>query len=538
MHSHPRRSLLRPHLLPHFAGGLLALALLALVPFGVVADENTPPARGLHFADAPAQARQIVTDALAKYASTLPAGANVRIEPPLAGYDARNFPSGNLDADAKLYPRRRFYFPVSLDGKLVRAVEVRMDPTTGDLSLATIMLAPPPVIWDSVQKLAGRPEVQAGSFEVRLLYSSYRETRGGPVLWLKSTAGGSDLIYVMGGSITSMQPPGGAGVFYTPAEFVAGIHSEAQPTTNTPAVERRIAAAAATQERQKAMQADRNATIAENQRKAASGEDTNRNRLLALQAILARAVDSLQQATPAAKAYFAQPAADLIRAQASVARGLDYLKAHPEADRLVVQAYEDLGYRWSVEDNTDEYGVADLVIRGFRSFMGSPSSGIVGIGEIGPHRDRILRDVGLAEIDLGRADEAFLKLQRTGASSAPPVVSSPLASTNVPAHSGSISGTVVGLYGQPARRAVVFCMAVASPNVKISPGRGNGILPGVIPCTISDADGNFVIRDLPPGFYLVTGESKWTVVEVSEGKETLLPELLEVQPRLGGAGGG
>jgi hypothetical protein len=295
------------------------------------------------------------------------------------------------------------------------------------------------------------------------------------------------------------------------------------------------------------------ATIAENNRKATHGEDTNRTRLLALQASLDGTLAWLGHAPPDAAAFFDQPIADLKRAQNSVALALEYLTLHPEAEPLVaprpVSQAEILGFNWQKNDLSGHINAATrndclpgagtmgaTQPEGLPAFMGYPALGIPRAGEIGGNRDFILRDVGLAENDLARSLGAFLKLENGGNAAAPAARTSPLASTSVSSGAGSISG-VVSTRGV-AFNAVISLTAVNSTkdDLKLHTDRNSGYLSEAIPCTISGSDGRFLIRNVLPGVYAVTvgnrvggsppAASNWTIVEVRLGAETKVPGSL------------
>jgi len=164
--------------------------------------------------------------------------------------------------------------------------------------------------------------------------------------------------------------------------------------------------------------------------------------------------------------------------------------------------------------------------------MGCPPKGIVGLGEIGDNRDRILRDVGILEIDLGKSNDYYIDHFATRTGSFPPIASAPLASTNIPTHTGSISGTVAR---SPADFGIILLVSVDS----LTPNFGVRGPTGAIPATLAGKNGAFVIRNVPPGIYVVTAgimQTNVVVIEVKADEETEITEPLAL-PRIGGGGG-
>jgi len=291
------------------------------------------------------------------------------------------------------------------------------------------------------------------------------------------------------------------------------------------------------------------AMITEDKPKISNGEDSNRTRLLALQAALNNALTLLQQAPQDTKSYFDQTVADINRAKISVNRGLDYLKSHPEAERLSVPRDQDAvdlrnakaaySWRWSMKHinvaqqnnyltavsvETNTLGIA------FQNFMGDPAEGIASIGAIGDNRDLILRDMAIAVISFVNSGNAFIDQVRTEGSS--PSVSrlAFLASNNVPVNPGSITGTVLRPDGKPADHAIITISIVDSLNYKFDYTPSTGI-----PSTITGNDGTFIIKNMPPGIYAVIigsaviGSRNWAIVEVTAGREAQIANPLVIR---------
>jgi len=633
----------------------------------------------------------------------------VTIEPPLPEYttpdrmsrsSTNSFPTGNLDTDTTFY---RYYFPLAVDGREVRSFYVVKDASTGDFWFSSMGLTPSPLIRDAVKKVETLSEVQAGSFEVRLLDYS----RINPALWLKSTAGGADLVYVIDPFRSPTNQPqtvgsimndhtGGAGQLYKVADFIAKIRgsvsvvplvtvspiapvpaapaasstsapvppattmsatvvstgtptpgamtvtgtlefkvgsaggslpltinvgqpavialgsdgisihinsrigpagnilcqssfqladatghvregftsgwSSPSPTTPlmlhlrdisysfTPAPGSILPAAApapAPAPMPVALTvAERNAAVTENKRKATSGEDTTSTRLQGLATDLDGALAGLKQLPPETTKFFAKTTADILQAKVEVAGGLDYLKAHPEFNSLAARVRAALnpnlaGPLWTPSGAVtvrDVNGGANLAVAvkslrdGFND-LGNPREGRPLLGEIGGIRDRILRAVVVANLDLVANNREYLASSRgtTPTSSAPSSTTLTLAAlakgSADPTHTGSIAGHLVTADTSPAVDVLLAITVVDSLN---APAQGRGVVPANLPVTITDDNGNFAIKNLPPGFYALVAGSTRVVVEVKEGAETKLPEPLKytLQIAVGGGAGG
>ena len=551
MRSHPRQPQLRPHAIPLFAGGLLALALLALVPFRVAAGGAATPAPSttnpaslvprLHFADAPAQGRQIVSAVLLRPGTGLTDPAHVTIEPPLAMY--RWLAKPDLPANGSLETLAtfdRYVYPVTRDGQLVKVVSVTVDAATGELKFGPLGLNTLSLITEALQGVVMLGGVQGGAFEVRLLQGSPGITSDHLVLWLKSAPGEADLVYSLthlGSNVDSLS---------TVTDFLSNIRQALQNPASLAG-----------------FPAGDNGRSAKSRRQAASGEDTPGKRLLSLQTLLGQTLAKLQQKPSGTESDLPQVVANLIQAQVSVNRGLDYLKAHPEADRLTVPSepnrYElrdDFGYPWrfnAFHRNTPvDQSMRDAATQlgnGLNSFLGNPAFGIACVGDLGGNRDQILRDVAAAEAGLVRAtsvDPAVFPAGLFGAGAGTPATVVP---TDIPTHLGSISGAIVRRDGRPAADAVVAVVAVSSPNFdlydlyrRIDPA---GVIPA-LPVTLTTQTGTFVIKDLSPGFYAVmVGQranngrtvnvgQNWAVLQVKADQESRLDEPLLLLPRPNG----
>jgi hypothetical protein len=320
----------------------------------------------------------------------------------------------------------------------------------------------------------------------------------------------------------------------------------------------------------------------ENQRKAASGEDTTISRLKSLEAALDKTLTALKRARPE---FFGQTISDTIRAQFDVARGLEYVKAHPEIDALTMRQLDGLVTSWSPSDPISPFflGVgenfsprlisrgpplpdtvisslgggesaapsvpvaADALIIGLMDFLGNQSIGRPLVGEMGGNRDLIMRDIATATSDFMESTEDILRTINRG--STPRPRSFPVTTPAHPSiHSGSISGSVEvstldNSVGVPAANVMITFAAVDSLDWGKKPHRASfpgNLIPGSIPGAFSDEKGKFVIQNVPPGFYVLDAGNNWIVIEVKEDTETNLPTPLLTSPHkppVGGRGG-
>ncbi len=335
------------------------------------------------------------------------------------------------------------------------------------------------------------------------------------------------------------------------------------------------------------------AAIAEAKRKALSGEDTATTRLQALATDLDTALAALKQLPPDSTKYFAPTLGSLLQAQTAVSHGLDYVKAHPEDNSLASRVRE-LNYYGAYDGASGGSwgaggwappGSAPLVITGGKNlatvekslragydvFIGFPQQGRPIIGEIGGNRDLIMRAVVVANMDLvannvdlgyatrGSRATALAPASATTTVSAatatrglPPAASASSSQKITlaalakglgdPDHTGSIAGTAEPTDPVLFVYALVCVTALENSMDPSLTGRG-GIFANV-PATYADDKGNFVIKNLPPGFYVITatggsmtGSANHVVVEVKEGAETKLPAPLKYtfeRPMVGG----
>ena len=503
---------------------------------------EAPPT--FRFATAPAEAEAIVAGR---------APADMLIGSPLAMYqgnpDRQSLDAKNFATAVQLIG---YYYPLMQNGRLTAVVNLQADPTTGKVSFRSLALRPAPNIMEAVNSAAKSPGVGVGLYEVRILsYGDRPNSAFTTVLWLKSVSGAADLIYVPSerlGAVPLYVP----GRISTLADFLAEFRKIA--------LQRQAANAKAA------------APIEANRRRAADGEDTSTTRMLALSTTLAQTLKYLQLAPPASDKSFDQPRADLVRAQASVERGLDYLKVHPNDVRLESapedngpQRFLELGYPWITERATwlsigrpaasvcpSLYLAGRSLQDGFRAFMGDPSMGLASLGAIGGYRDKILRDVAIAELDLAKciADFALIdplldpilsqrakdyaRRLKPGFIGVPPLAE--FASTANLGRPGSISGTVTRPDGNVTGPVVITFIAVDSLQVvKSNPSLKDGKFAELLPGTISDTNGSFTIGDIPPALYYVTvgRDGPATVVEVKNGQESKLTAPLMLIPYSG-----
>jgi hypothetical protein len=218
-----------------------------------------------------------------------------------------------------------------------------------------------------------------------------------------------------------------------------------------------------------------------------------------------------------------------------VIRGIGWVKAHPEARQLPVSTDpspvfrlngggDSYGYRWTTPFMGQELN------DGLRAFLGDPARGVASMEDLGGNRDRILRDFAIAAISLGRSNRATRGTGAPASASVPAAPPIALATANLQAHSGSISGTVVGRGSSPASHILIRLAAVDSLDYNLSPA-GTKPFPRapssatLIPATISLENGQFAIHDLPPGFYLVrTPGLNGAAIEVKSDRESKVNE--------------
>jgi len=481
---------------------------------------------------------------------------SVKVTPaPSAAQSAKglHFPGGTANAPKWVIYRMDnvlgFLATGDLDAEAI-AMERNNSPSKGDLNL--------------IQRLAAIPQVQAGSYEVRALSYLWGHSPSGGI-WLKSATGGTDLIYP---NLTFPEQYTNAGlkegVLYTLPDYLSALQ------TAEKRIEAEIAAQNAANAAKQAADATRKAAIiVENQRKAANGEDTATTRLDGLQAAMEAALTDLKQARAG---FFDQTMADIRRVQVEVAAGLEYIKAHPESDRLTPRPFDGTGMAWSptgpgfvpfflgtpgpdFSPRVMAKGppplrgggrgtapsvpvAAEALILGLINFLGNQSLGQPLVTEMGGNRDLIMRDVAVATNDFIEATDNLLNAITPG-SVPPPGPQAAATPAGVSAHPGSISGTVVAQTpgnpaGSPAASAMVAFAAVPTIDWGALPS-GTQRLPrslpaGSIPGAIADASGAFAIKNVPPGFYVLCAGANWIVVEVKADTETILPMPLDVAP--------
>jgi len=177
------------------------------VPVAAVSPAPTAAPKGLHFAEVPAEATQLVAQRIGRKRQGLtssgwingldmPAESNVAIEPGIPEYviSGSSRPVVGPDLDAATFSR--YYYPITEGGKLVRTVTVMNLASTGALGVGAVGITSSTAILDAVRRAQGLAEVQAGSFEVRLLhYNNQPMSPATTLLWLKSAPGGTDLLY-------------------------------------------------------------------------------------------------------------------------------------------------------------------------------------------------------------------------------------------------------------------------------------------------------------------------------------------------------
>jgi len=156
------------------------------------------------------------------------------------------------------------------------------------------------------------------------------------------------------------------------------------------------------------------------------------------------------------------------------------------------------------------------------------------IGELGGHRDRILRSTFPLGQGLGDVIRAATGQPRRSDPNpaAQPAPSSP--------PSGRISGQVVDTNGDPSAN-VLISFHYFGPNPPANRGGSLGRYSGAIPATVTDDQGRFTLGDLPPGHYQISGSlaaprREWELsfasqqtVQVRENTETKLSASQRLQ---------
>jgi len=511
---------------------LLGGALAYYVTHSEVNDGPIMPPRGLHFAAIPKNYEKDLTEKmqhLQSYASIVYPGSVVN--PPMASYgviDAdKLIANGDLDAVAKL---NAYVFYVKTAANTTMTDSVTVDSNSGNITSGTIGTNLRTNPSDVISLAAALGPVKNGSYEVRLLNIPWNHASINPsfntgltMLWLKSDLHRPDLVYPdfvypEQYTNTGLQP----GKLYTVTSFLAALQLKDKQ---------------AEQIRQDT--ADKLAVlVAENQRKAASGEDNAVTRLNALQSILDATLAALKKENADT---FAQPTVDIVLAREAINRGLEYLKAHPEAVALSPSAPNQDGGRNKWNAGINSFAIAqsqpalkavnDALSKNLDDFMGGlRTDGRPTIGELGGNRDAILRDVAKVATDIIIVMEPSPTLPSNADSLGWNQVNNATAM-------GSISGKVefpstVNRAAVPAPYMVIFLKPADAPAASVAStrtagfgGRRGGPAPyprlSAIPATIADEKGEFVIRNVPPGFYSVS-VGNMIVVEVKAGAETKL----------------
>ena len=286
---------------------------------------------------------------------------------------------------------------------------------------------------------------------------------------------------------------------------------------------------------------------------ALSAFDTSTKRLLAMKAVLESALDGLQKAgTNPNYKYLDGPIADVKYALDGVAKGLDYVKAHPESDTLIQPSTRvawpeltlkngvGLGPKRSDPPASLVQSADDMLMKSEQPFLvGNSTANYSVMNDLGGYRDKILRGVDTADaviVKWGLDNERRSNPRYTGETQPP----SP-ASHSPTDQGGSISGKVLNPRGQPAAYAAIsihlFGELGGSPSSFTEANAsvyGNKLrFPGGVLATVTDANGNYIIKDLVPGTYVVsanlaTKTNKQSIthlpVEVKAGAETKIVE--------------
>lgn len=259
---------------------------------------------------------------------------------------------------------------------------------------------------------------------------------------------------------------------------------------------------------------------------AATG-DSSTQRLLAMQRSLQTALTELNRAhpDPHRDGFLDDAISDVNKALINVAKGLEYVKAHPESDKLIARSAR---AGWPVMPIKNGYGIVDMpAIKSTyptlspaqdalslclpKFLIGESTDGYRVMNDLGGYRDIILRcaDTGLANLVKGVMAHERSGNPRYAGQPPPP---SPITHTTND-QGGSISGKVLDSRGQPAAYAAISihlaeelgdrALAMGDPNSAVFDGMA---FAGGILVSVTDQNGDFIIRDLPPGSYAVTAE--------------------------------
>jgi len=287
-------------------------------------------------------------------------------------------------------------------------------------------------------------------------------------------------------------------------------------------------------------------------------------RLDGLRAAMQKARDGITQSLAGTSdPVFDLALADIDQAIGDIARATTYLHEHPEENLLpsglkpiAVPGLRTLSRVRLAAGRLAKYpGLADAFIaapNGLNRFLSDaapvnltdwimgvdhkgggviqPGPGPV-VGLIGGFRDKIIHDVGFAASHFAEASGRFMAANgpATQAKAAP---KSP--TTNSSGYSGAISGMVVDINGDPAVN-VLISVGLTDAHDDSAATINYRVVNDAIPATISDENGAFTIRDLPPGRYIVTGSlggvrGRWFLLGPPYGALDAMDALVEVKP--------
>ncbi len=280
--------------------------------------------------------------------------------------------------------------------------------------------------------------------------------------------------------------------------------------------------------------------------------DTTRHRLEYLRGELQKSLEALKQAPIDPNIGFIEKTIeDLNQMLTAVDGGLAYVKAHPESDPLwAVPSRQGMplvnvtsGSAYIMDRNVIVHyptlpAAFDRLDRGLNAFLNGATNvtDSAVIGELGGFRDKIIRGVSWATVNLVAGAEAYVRASAVLRVPPPPGL---LASPADAPKSGSISGSVVNGDGKAANVLVTFqFMGDASRALPVNAVRANGV-----PVTITDDQGNFTIRDIPPGDYSITAvrgfvggyrqSGTFEPIKVSAGADAKLAKPIMLQEGIG-----
>ncbi len=275
---------------------------------------------------------------------------------------------------------------------------------------------------------------------------------------------------------------------------------------------------------------------------------------------------SLQKIVEALKPLPADPVWDKVTAETNltlteVTAALAYVKAHPEANPLPVDAglvavpalpvynsnailtrsaYAQANPTLATVVSVMDYALHDFLIGAPPSSngLGRSDAGGAVIGELDGHRDALIRH-------LGRLADYLKTATSTLTSNRPRATTSDVA-VNPDVAPGSISGIVLDGDGDPAEYVLIGLTNIADMS---QPTRGrpqaireDSTYSSGLPITLSNERGEFTIKGLPPGTYIVTGVlgaaqggRAWSIngsvqpIEVKAGAETKISRPLKLK---------